>query len=1318
VKISNPEEHVNWHTVVDNCCIREYNVCQGEIFELTFSDLLCNDFFSPASGQEITNVYLLNNQDDVDAINIDFINETISIEVSQTLSNNRIRLKYDAKSDCGCNIITSSFTLNLAYCDEECEDEPCDDLICIDGFDELEITSFSNNIFEVNGFSFLYDFEPATDYCYHQNSFSLCTDGPDNTLQFGYKRGFVIPLQETAKQGCDIEIIIEGSAVSNDAELLIFGSVFPPCSEYETTVPFDCTLATNCGSYLYSPICLEDIFLIGDNVNSHCSDQISLDTYTINRNNLPSDINYLILSNNTLGESAIIHDIQLIENCSNSSFELEEVSCSEFTFNPFNQVEDVSFYWDFGDGETSNQMNPSHDFIENGNYTINLTVIDNCGNETTTSTEIFVECPIELICDEDNGDLIFNGEDQNSNELSDFISNGTFTSNSLVVDEEIIVNGQFTINDNIRFSNCTFYFEPGAELIIQNTGLFSIVNSSLQGCTQMWKGIQVKEGGRFHFQGNTIMDAEFAINLRDGANFDSQLNTYDRNYIGIYSEPSSTVKMNNGTPIKSSNFYCTSPLLPPYGGQENWGSLTYAGISVSDLDHLIVMEGHSAPPLIGTIPNKFEGIENGILASNTNIRIESNEFANMIGDEGISISPNLSGACIVVENSLYASITKNDLFSSARGIILYNNHFGNLEVTKNEIGQINSSSLFKLGISLRHSSFSNISVNNNVIHSGGISNYGIDINNNYLLQKLEVNNNKIFDKDFGLTSIKVDGVSFDSETAGFIESNYIEKKGNNLHSNYGMCFRLTNVETLSVESNQLNILGSPKRHYKSIYLANANNAHFRTNRISFQEDNGNGFVVLNSPQNVYCCNEVTKGNASFFYVGQNNGTTFVSNTSNDASKGLFLHDAQIGAQFHHGNLWLGNNITNATISSQTGNHQGIALGSAFTINPSQLNMFPVEVLPEVQSAIWFITDFNEMAGNCEDNPDCGIDPYDPFANNDNDNNQGDACEEYNNLVSMISTPILGGDYENQNRWTSEYSLWNTLNLMSNTDWQNCSILYDFYTNNQVIEEYSNLDQQIKSSINVSHADFDSYNLSHSSLSNSIENLVSLHSTYFDEYGFDFIENQHSFYLDDIQLQTNILSGMKSVSLTNSQISATLLIGDVISLPEPSNFHKELKLTMKIRAKILATGISSISASEWNTLNVIANSCFLEYGESVFQSRNLLSNSGIDQFDDFDIACNYEIRANESKFKSSSSEIKIFPNPSAGEFIIRNLPLESSANLLVEVYNTIGELVLKQIVKKEVSNTTLDLSDYKDGLYFINLRNNRNLIYSRKVILNK
>jgi uncharacterized protein (TIGR02145 family) len=62
----------------------------------------------------------------------------------------------------------------------------------------------------------------------------------------------------------------------------------------------------------------------------------------------------------------------------------------------------TSWSWDFGDGATSSQKNPSHTYTSTGTYTVELTVSNDCGEDTETKTDyITVESNLTA-CDWNN----------------------------------------------------------------------------------------------------------------------------------------------------------------------------------------------------------------------------------------------------------------------------------------------------------------------------------------------------------------------------------------------------------------------------------------------------------------------------------------------------------------------------------------------------------------------------------------------------------------------------------------------------------------------------------------------------------------------------------------------------------------------------------------------------------------------------------------------------------------------------------------------------------------------------------------------------
>ena len=72
----------------------------------------------------------------------------------------------------------------------------------------------------------------------------------------------------------------------------------------------------------------------------------------------------------------------------------------DFTGNASGGCTPYTWYWDFGDGHTSNLQNPQHTYINQGNYTIILTVYDsvnNFYNDSTYAEILYVDIGIPVI---------------------------------------------------------------------------------------------------------------------------------------------------------------------------------------------------------------------------------------------------------------------------------------------------------------------------------------------------------------------------------------------------------------------------------------------------------------------------------------------------------------------------------------------------------------------------------------------------------------------------------------------------------------------------------------------------------------------------------------------------------------------------------------------------------------------------------------------------------------------------------------------------------------------------------------------------------
>lgn len=91
-------------------------------------------------------------------------------------------------------------------------------------------------------------------------------------------------------------------------------------------------------------------------------------------------------------------------------------------------------------------------------------------------------------------------------------------------------------------------------------------------------------------------------------------------------------------------------------------------------------------------------------------------------------------------------------------------------------------------------------------------------------------------------------------------------------------------------------------------------------------------------------------------------------------------------------------------------------------------------------------------------------------------------------------------------------------------------------------------------------------------------------------------------------------------------------------------------------------------------------------------------------------CNVGI-SNSINELSIETKINISPNPNNGEF---NLQLNTiNENTNIEIYNTIGQLILKQPIEKLSNN--VNLNNAVNGIYFIQIKENNKLIGITKIV---
>ena len=108
--------------------------------------------------------------------------------------------------------------------------------------------------------------------------------------------------------------------------------------------------------------------------------------------NFPISPNAWSSVNNSANCNNAVFKISIIDNLALANFNPVPVGCAPYNVTFVNNSQGQTFFWDFGDGTTSTQKNPTHLYPQGGKYTIRLIVTDpsSCNIKDTVEREIYV----------------------------------------------------------------------------------------------------------------------------------------------------------------------------------------------------------------------------------------------------------------------------------------------------------------------------------------------------------------------------------------------------------------------------------------------------------------------------------------------------------------------------------------------------------------------------------------------------------------------------------------------------------------------------------------------------------------------------------------------------------------------------------------------------------------------------------------------------------------------------------------------------------------------------------------------------------------
>ena len=186
---------------------------------------------------------------------------------------------------------------------------------------------------------------------------------------------------------------------------------------------------------------------------------------------------------------------------------------------------------------------------------------------------------------------------------------------------DILVQGNFYIDESIYFSNCRIKMAAGAQIIVTTqefkTELRAVL-TKFYSCDDMWKGIVFQSGTRCTLTRCHIEDAQFALTIGNLVSLSLNNNLFNRNFVGITNASGVT-----SLPIlllKNNTFDCTSELSDYYDLDFSCcdeDSVSFAGILLNNCSSSIGYYGSR---------NRFNSLNYGIFANNATVNIQGCEF--------------------------------------------------------------------------------------------------------------------------------------------------------------------------------------------------------------------------------------------------------------------------------------------------------------------------------------------------------------------------------------------------------------------------------------------------------------------------------------------------------------------------------------------------------------------------------------------------------------------------------------------------------------------------------------------------------------------
>lgn len=987
-------------------------------------------------------------------------------------------------------------------------------------------------------------------------------------------------------------------------------------------------------------------------------------------------VTHVVTNNCGTPESYTETIIVIIEEPADPSFNFDIELCTfNVTFTSNDQNGEHS--WDFGDGNSSTDINTNNTYINPGIYNVVHQITSDCGVSEETITITIEDC-LDDNCECLDG-LVVTAPNSSTN-ISTESPNQQFIYNSCVS-----IEGTLIIDVTFSFVNCNIYMHPGAEIIVLPGRTLNIVDSQIESCgEQLWQSITVQNGARLTLKDSDVFDGREAVRALNGAQMRIVNNVFDRNYVGIFVPEN----LNGNTifsAVMNNEFTCTEDLLPNYEA-EDLGTTSYAGVWMNDAVGLNI----GSPFWAGNV-NTFSLLRNGVIGINSIVNVHHVDMDDLEGESPFWEWPNISGIGIYTNNSRL-QFSNSDI----------NNAYGGVFAERSNLDQLDNCWIENVqsGVRVQLGFLTTNNITNNDIYA---QDFGIWLSNmDYVY--LNVSDNDIYPGTGGVEYGRAGIISFNSfylPGESFIEDNEI------FMTNTYLGCSMSNVQFLSVKNNDITEL-SPfpwlTDYNCGIGVFGSMDCQLRDNDIIGLGATSplTGIQVANSTSTAFCCNTIDNTKRGVGFVGVSDDTNLRgTDLSNINTRGLDLAaNASIGAQFvfdnstssfiFYGNRWLDGMAAGS--AQHNGTTVNDVLESRFRFDPNEPWNDPIN--PISVTSQWFVGDPspNNETINCDADMDCQIlGLFKPIIIDDNDVK---AAQGSTGISTFAAT----------SNWESSRYLYRKLLNNPVLSAQHVSVDSFFLANeNTNVGLLTNIDNDIHEMLQPDEAQWSAINLKREELNHLNIELYLIDSLLW--------ETPDSLSQPIVSIKDSLLQLLGTAYVDEKSLAEVILMnrGTDAQVLEDVNsaiavnaiFDINRKAIHGIYLQTIAMNHTDFDQSQLTTIENIAGQCPMKGGNAVYAARGLLSMVKDTIFDDEALCSGTRERAQQDDISQNNpdqNQVRLFPNP-AKETINFSFREELEEDALVSFYDITGQIAERFTIPSGSLGISRNVNMLNSGVYF-------------------